>query len=173
MITYPIDTVSTAGRWVLYDTDTGQYYTMSGGSGNWPNGDGTEIVGLDAALVPLLKVADTIPGFDPFLESVVSSDVIDLTSNELRSTFVVSALSGESLAVAQADKAADDAHAAASAAFESLSKGKQALWESVRVAVSAALMVGDFATAKEILLTTPLIYDGADADRDSFLALFP
>ena len=169
---YPIDIEATKGKWVIYDK-TAKTHSRMGGNGNWPNGDGTEIVGLDANLVPLLRVADTTPSFDPSLEAVVSSDVIDLTSNELRSTFVVSALSGESLAVTQADKAADDAHAAASAAFESLPKGKQALWESVRVGVSAALMVGDFATAKEILLTTPLIYDGADADRDSFLALFP
>lgn len=64
------------------------------------------------------------------------------------------------------------AYDAAAAVFESMPLGKQALWEPVRQAVAAAIMSGDMATAHGILSTMPVIYDGAEADRDLFLALF-
>jgi hypothetical protein len=64
------------------------------------------------------------------------------------------------------------AYDAADAVFNSFSKGKQALWEPVRAAVAQAILAGDVATAIEILKTTPPIYEGAEADRNLFLALF-
>jgi len=60
----------------------------------------------------------------------------------------------------------------AAAAFGSLSAGKQALWEPVRVAVSKAIMTGDMAKALDILSTVPVIYEGAEVDRQMFLNLF-
>lgn len=61
----------------------------------------------------------------------------------------------------------------AAAAFESLPKGKQALWSPVRDAVAATIKKGDFEGAKEILQTMPSLYSGMSTDRDKFLALFP
>jgi hypothetical protein len=67
------------------------------------------------------------------------------------------------------NKAAWDASAAA---FESLSLGKQALWEPVRVKVADFIQKGDFASAYQTIATVPNLYDGMDADRTMFLALF-
>lgn len=67
--------------------------------------------------------------------------------------------------------AIQQAYDTAAAAFNSLPKGKQALWEPVRQAVASAILGGDFTSAVEILQTTPAIYEGAEADRDVFLAL--
>ena len=61
---------------------------------------------------------------------------------------------------------------AAAAAFAALSPGKQALWEPVRQAVGVAIKAGNFALAAEIIQTVPTLYDGMDADRETFLALF-
>jgi hypothetical protein len=64
------------------------------------------------------------------------------------------------------------AHARAAELFASLTPGKQALWEPVRVAVEKAILAGDMPTAYGILATMPIIYEGAVADRAMFLALF-
>ena len=61
----------------------------------------------------------------------------------------------------------------AAAEFAQLSKGKQVLWEQVRIAVGKAIMSGDIAAAKEILETMPSLYTNMSADRNKFLALFP
>lgn len=60
----------------------------------------------------------------------------------------------------------------ASAVFDSLSKGKQALWEPVRVAVGKAILMGDMQLAYEILTTMPNIYEDSENDRQLFLSLF-
>lgn len=169
---YPIDTEATKGRWMIHDKSTGETRRM-GGNGNWTNGDGEPIHGLADNLVPLLATKDSLPLFDPSSEALVSKEVIDLATGEIRTTYTVTPLTGEALAAAQAEKLSDDAYNAAATAFAALPKGKQALWEPVRVAVANSILAGDFATAKEILITTPLIYDGAAEDRDTFLALFP
>ncbi len=65
------------------------------------------------------------------------------------------------------------AYDAASAVFESLSKGKQALWQPVRAAVAEAILAGDMETALEILTTVPALYPDAEEDRNLFLNLFP
>ena len=67
----------------------------------------------------------------------------------------------------------EGALAAASAVYDSLPKGKQTLWEQVRLAVHAAILAGDLAGAREILETVPIIYPDMSADRDLFLTLFP
>lgn len=64
------------------------------------------------------------------------------------------------------------AYNAAAAAFESLSLGKQVLWESVRVSVAKAIRSGDMTKAYEIIATLPIIYEGAETDRAIFLNLF-
>jgi hypothetical protein len=64
------------------------------------------------------------------------------------------------------------AYDAAVAAFETLSLGKQALWEPVRRAVAKAILKGDMVTAAEILTTLPALYEEAEEDRQIFLALF-
>ena len=168
---YPIDIEATKGKWVIYDK-TAKTHSRMGGNGNWPNGDGTEIVGLDANLVPLLRVEWPEPDTDPGTERLQPTEIIDATTNKLHLGWEKVPLSKEELASVQSGGQIDAAYAAAEAAFASLPKGKQALWSGVRSAVATALVLGDFATAKEILETTPVIYPGADADRDSFLALF-
>ena len=65
-----------------------------------------------------------------------------------------------------------NAYDTAVAAFETLSLGKQALWEPVRQAVAKAILKGDIATAVEILTTVPALYEEAEEDRQKFLALF-
>lgn len=70
-----------------------------------------------------------------------------------------------------AQAAIQQAYDTAAAAFEAMPKGKQALWEPVRQKVAAAILSGNMAEAVEILNTTPVIYEGAEADRDVFLAL--
>ena len=72
---------------------------------------------------------------------------------------------------AQAERKAS--HDAAAAVFESLPIGKQALWQPVRAAVAAAILLGDMEKAKEILVTVPALYADAEEDRAKFLALFP
>ena len=84
----------------------------------------------------------------------------------------IAAMTPEELAAHQQREAIQAAYAAARAAFEKMSLGKQALWEPVRNQIAKAILAGDIAVAVEILQTTPVIYNGAEADRDMFLALF-
>ena len=84
----------------------------------------------------------------------------------------IAAMTPEELAAHQQREAIQTAYAAALAAFETMPLGKQALWEPVRAKVAEAILSGNIATAIEILQTTPVIYSGAEADRDVFLALF-
>ena len=78
----------------------------------------------------------------------------------------------EQLATALTPSPVEQARDAAKAAFASLPAGKQALWEPVRAAVDAALVAGNGAGAVAIIKTVPEIYDGMEADRQAFLALF-
>ena len=64
------------------------------------------------------------------------------------------------------------AYLAAAAIFESMSLGKQAIWEGVRMKVAAAITDGDFLKAKTIIETVPFLYEGMEEDRAMFLALF-
>ena len=83
------------------------------------------------------------------------------------------ALTPERLAEKQARLLRKQVYDLALAEFESLPKGKQALWSPVRDAVAVAIRQGDFAGVKEILQTMPSLYSGMATDRDKFLALFP
>lgn len=84
----------------------------------------------------------------------------------------IAAMTPEQLAEHQVKLQRQGAYDAAAAVFESLPKGVRALWEPTRVAVAAAILRGDMAEAVEILMTTPVIYEGAEADRQLFLDLF-
>lgn len=96
-LTYPIDVNATAGRWYLYDTDTqADPVKMSGGTGNWPNADGSEIQGLPANLVPLLAVTDDEPvGIDTRLVRLVGEPTIDVPANEIRTSWNIVPRSAE------------------------------------------------------------------------------
>ena len=96
--------------------------------------------------------------------------IIPLTAEELAVAEAALALQAEQDATKAGRQAAYDA---AAAVFNGLSKGKQALWESVRLAVADAILAGDMASAKETLETVPALYEGAEDDRAMFLALFP
>ena len=67
----------------------------------------------------------------------------------------------------------NEAYFTASDAYQKLSLGKRALWEPVRAAVAEAINAGEISKAKEILQTTPAIYQGAENDRAAFLSIFP
>lgn len=84
----------------------------------------------------------------------------------------IAAMTPEELTQHQRREAIQSAYNAALTAFETLPLGKQALWESVRAKVAEAILSGNITTAVEILQTTPVIYPGAETDRDMFLALF-
>ena len=96
--------------------------------------------------------------------------IIPLTAEELAVAEAALALQAEQDATKAGRQAAYDA---AAVVFNGLSKGKQALWESVRLAVADAILAGDMASAKETLETVPALYEGAEDDRAMFLALFP
>lgn len=83
----------------------------------------------------------------------------------------IAAMTPEQLAEQQARAQRQAAYDAAAAVFESLPIGKQAMWEPVRAAVAQAIMAGDMAKALEILTTLPVLYDGAEEDRQLFLDL--
>ena len=84
----------------------------------------------------------------------------------------IAAMTPEELVLHQQREALQTAYATAQAAFETLPLGKQILWEALRAKVAEAILSGNIATAVEILQTAPVIYDGAEADRNMFLALF-
>jgi hypothetical protein len=84
----------------------------------------------------------------------------------------IAAMTPEELVLYRQREALQAAHATAQAAFETLPLGKQILWEGLRAKVSESILSGNIATAVEILQTTPVIYTGAEADRDMFLDLF-
>lgn len=69
-------------------------------------------------------------------------------------------------------QAIETAYNTAASVFESLDLGKQALWEPVRVAVAKAIKAGDMTKAYQIIATLPVVYEGAEADRQMFLSLF-
>lgn len=84
----------------------------------------------------------------------------------------IAAMTSEELTQHQQREAIQSAYNAALTAFKTLPLGKQALWESVRAKVAEAILSGNITTAVEILQTMPVIYPGAETDRDIFLALF-
>lgn len=96
--------------------------------------------------------------------------VIPFTAEEL-AAYTTKKAEMEALAIAKTQ--AQAAYDAAAAVFSTLSIGKQTLWEPVRKAVGEAILAGDMATAKEILLTVPALYEDAEEDRKLFLSLFP
>lgn len=102
-----------------------------------------------------------------------SEEPLFLISGELKTIRekFVAAMSPEAKSAHEARAVGKAAFDSASAAFAQLPLGKQALWEPVRQKVGKALLEADFASAREILETTPVIYEGAEADRDAFLAL--
>jgi hypothetical protein len=84
----------------------------------------------------------------------------------------IAAMTPEELAAHQKIEAAQAIYDAAGEAFKTMTLGKQALWEPVRVKIAEAILSGNIAIAVDILQTTPIIYAGGEADRDMFLALF-
>lgn len=62
---------------------------------------------------------------------------------------------------------------AANAAFFALPVGKQILWESLKQKIEPLIAIGKFLEAREILLSVPEIYVGANNDRSVFLSLIP
>jgi len=84
----------------------------------------------------------------------------------------IAAMTPDELAAHQKIEAAQAIYDAALEAFKTMTLGKQALWEPVRAKVAEAILSGNIDIAVEILQTTPIIYAGAEADRDMFLALF-
>ena len=65
-----------------------------------------------------------------------------------------------------------EAHSAAAAVFDTMPRWKRAFWNPIREEVSKAILEGDIAGAVEILTDIPAFYEGAEADRQMFLALF-
>jgi len=84
----------------------------------------------------------------------------------------LAALSAEAKARVEALQRSKAAHDAAAAVFESLTPGKQALWETVRAKVAAAIKASDYTLAYQTIATVPVLYPGMEDDRAMFLALF-
>lgn len=94
------------------------------------------------------------------LREILGEDVVTSLHAICNNTFTVPAV------------VVSPAYQAAANAFNSLTLGKQALWEPVRVAVAEAILKNDLAKARQILETVPAIYPGAEDDRATFLSLF-
>lgn len=95
--------------------------------------------------------------------------IISLSLAEIAEAEIHAAAQAKENAIKAQRQAAYDA---AAIVFESLSVGKQALWEPVRQAVADAIFLGDMEKVKEILVTLPALYPDAEDDRAKFLALF-
>ena len=120
----------------------------------------------------LLDVTDTpAPTYDPQTHTI---DYIPhrMVGSEWINGWEIRPLTPEELAAASQRDLSAMAYTAASDAFETLDLGKQALWEPVRAKVAGYILAGDFASAGATLQTMPVIYEGAEADRDMFLQLF-
>ena len=75
-IIYPVDTNT---RWSIWSISEA---TIKRHNKPWPRADGTEIVGLDDDLVPLLEVQEEQPAFDPETHYLERADaVIDVDAN--------------------------------------------------------------------------------------------
>lgn len=114
---------------------------------------------------------DLTPEQKARVESVYADDIALFTSISVPGqeyTAPQPPLTPEEIEAAARQKAME----AARALFASLPKGKQALWEPVRLAVENAMLVGDFSSAVEIFLTVPSLYEGMEDERAQFLALF-
>lgn len=82
-INYPVDVAGTAGRWYLYDTATTNLTLMSG-TGDWPNADGSELIGLEPNFVPILATDDPQPAIDERLHELRGEfDPPDVPNNSM------------------------------------------------------------------------------------------
>jgi hypothetical protein len=75
-------------------------------------------------------------------------------------------------AMSPQERASHNAFNAAAAVFESMTLGKQALWETTRSKVADFIKKGEFAKAYETIATVPSLYPEMEDDRAAFLALF-
>ena len=131
-----------------------------------PNDRTVEITDEQAALV----AAATPPNGYFVIEGEF---ITDSEFRKRRRMEAIAALPEAEQAEALAREAGRDARDAASALFDSLSSGEQALWESVRAKVERLFLDGKIAEAKDMLETIPATYEGAEAHRSAFLALLP
>lgn len=84
-ITYPVDVDATAGRWTIWDTQTGQPLLQHR---NWPVADGGPVPGLDPRYAYLLEVRDEPPEIDTRLWVIEypCPTVADVAGNTLTTT---------------------------------------------------------------------------------------
>ena len=76
MITYPVAPESRWATWSIAQAIILKHNKP------WPRADGTEIVGLDPDIVPLLEVQEAQPVFDPATHYLTRSDgVVDVPAN--------------------------------------------------------------------------------------------
>jgi hypothetical protein len=132
------------------------------------------VLGKPGALEPhqhLLDVNDSPqPEYDPATHALVHTQHRMVGNAWIDDWETRPLTEDEHAARAQSDLIAM-AYAAAGEAFASMTKGKQALWEPTRQKVGGYILTGDFASIAETLQTMPILYPGADDDRDVFLGL--
>ena len=91
-ISYPVDPTS---RWAMYRLSTGEIIKHRV---RWPRRDGSEIVGLDPDIVPLLEVQEEQPPFDSATETVEkAAPLVDVDANTHTHGWIVRALTAEEL----------------------------------------------------------------------------
>jgi hypothetical protein len=93
-----INVEETKGLWYLLDTETGEFAKISG-TGNWPNEDGTEILGLAENLLPLLLVTDAQPTFNAATQRLIKLSLTpDTAAGEIRAGWEVIKLTADEMA---------------------------------------------------------------------------
>lgn len=88
-ITYPVDVANTT--WFFYNTDTQE----RGKRRSWPNPDGSEIPNLPNNIVPLLRVINSKPSYDPNSEGLSRSTEVDVANNTYTYSWNVVTLTAE------------------------------------------------------------------------------
>lgn len=82
MITYPVDVDNT--QWAVYQVSTSSIIDRRR---IWPNGDGSEISGLDPDYIYLRHVDDAKPQYDSRLYTLVGTESIDIDANIIQQSW--------------------------------------------------------------------------------------
>lgn len=94
MITYPVDVANT--RWAMWRISLSQ---IEKHNQKWPHADGSEIVGLNPDVVPLLEVQEAQPNYNPSTHKLqAAAPVVDVPNNTHTHGWDVVALTAEEIA---------------------------------------------------------------------------
>jgi hypothetical protein len=152
----------------LYNTATQQVTP-------YPRDDDAPVLGLDPAFIVLEAVEAAQPACDYTKQALSPVDAVDVAALTVTRTWVLRDLTPAELderATMNAASALRTARAAMFDAFAALPLDARTAFFPVRLAVNAALDLGDIAVAKALVLNTAVPAE-LQSTKDAFLALFP